>query len=90
MEQDVLLKVKGSTPADDLASVIAHGVYDGKTQTLRAIGAAAVNQAMKAVAIAQNFVGAKGLRILVLPCWADVPMADGTAVSALVFKIRTE
>jgi stage V sporulation protein S len=87
MEPEVLLKVKGSTPSPDLASVIAYGVYDGKKLVLRAIGAAAVNQAMKAVAIAQNFVGAKGKQLWVLPCFADVTMDDAT-VTAMVFKLE--
>ena len=89
MEDATLLRVKGSTDVSDLASVIAHGIYDGKQQSLRAIGAAAVNQAMKAVAIAQHHVGPKGLRILVIPGFADVKMDDGV-ISAMVFRIRTE
>lgn len=84
-----LLRVKGSSSAPSLASVIAHGVYEGKPISLRAIGAAAVNQAMKAVAIAQSYVGAKGMRILVIPGFTDVEMDDGT-VTALVFKLKVE
>jgi stage V sporulation protein S len=87
--EDILLRVKGSGSATSLASVIAHGIYENKTLALRAIGAAAVNQAMKAIAIAQSYVGAKGMRILVIPGFTDVQMADGT-VTALVFKVRVE
>jgi stage V sporulation protein S len=89
MEIETLLRVKGSTSSPDLASVIAYGVYDGKKIVLRAIGAAAVNQAMKAVAIAQNFVASKGKQLWILPCFADVQMEDGT-VTAMVFKLRAE
>lgn len=89
MNETTLLKVSGSSSSTSLASVIAHGVYEDKDITLRAIGAAAVNQAMKALAIAQSYVGAKGLRILVIPGFADVQMDDGT-VSALVFRVRVE
>jgi stage V sporulation protein S len=89
MENETLLKVKGSSSAPSLAAVIAHGVYDNKKLCLRAIGASAVNQAMKAVAIAQSYVGAKGMRLLVIPGFTDVVMDDGT-VTALVFRIRTE
>lgn len=87
--EETLLRVSGSTDVASLASVIAHGVYDGKKTSLRAIGAAAVNQAVKAIAIAQSHVGAKGMRILVIPGFTDVPMDDGT-VTAIVFKIRVE
>lgn len=84
-----LLRVKGSSSAPSLASVIAHGVYEGKSISLRAIGAAAVNQAMKAVAIAQSYVGAKGMRLMVIPGFTDVEMDDGT-VTALVFRLKVE
>jgi stage V sporulation protein S len=89
MDNETLLKVKGSSSAPSLAAVIAHGVYENKKLVLRAIGASAVNQAMKAVAIAQSYVGAKGLRLLVIPGFTDVQMDDGT-VTALVFRIRIE
>lgn len=84
-----LLRVKGSSNPISLASVIARGVYEGKSVSLRAIGAAAVNQAMKAVAIAQSYVGAKGMRLLCIPGFADVEMDDGT-VTALVFRLKVE
>lgn len=87
--ETTLLRVKGSSSPISLASVIAHGVYEGKQIALRAIGAAAVNQAMKATAIAQSYVGAKGMRILLIPGFADVEMDDGT-VTALVFRLKVE
>ena len=89
MDEQVLLRVKGSSSAPSLASVVAHGVYEGKQVSLRAIGAAAVNQAMKAVAIAQSYVGAKGMRLLIIPGFSDVEMDDGT-ITALVFRVRVE
>jgi stage V sporulation protein S len=87
--EETLLRVKGSSSSTSLASVIAHGVYEGKKVSMRAIGAAAVNQAMKAVAIAQSYVGAKGMRIMVIPGFTDVQMDDGI-VTALVFRIIVE
>ncbi len=89
METTKILRVKGSPSSLSLASTIAHSVYNSEPVLIRAIGAAAVNQAMKAVAIAQSYVGAKGLRLLVIPGFADVEMDDGI-VTALTFKIRVE
>ena len=86
METSKVLRVKGSTSSISLASTIAHSVYNSEPVTIRAIGAAAVNQSMKAVAIAQSYVGAKGLRLLVIPGFADVEMDDGV-VTALTFRI---
>jgi stage V sporulation protein S len=86
---ETTLWVKGSTAPDALASAIAHGIYDGKKIVLRAIGAAAVNQAVKAAAIAQNYVGARGFILSMRPGFTDVEMPDGT-VTAMVFKILSE
>lgn len=87
--EETVLRVKGSTPADSLGSAIAYGIYSGKRLALRAIGAAAVNQAMKAVAIAQHHLGPKALVLYVRPGFTDVEMPDGT-VTAMVFKIKAE
>ncbi len=88
-QEEVILRVKGSSNVASLASVVAHGIYENKSLSLRAIGAAAVNQAMKSIAIAQSYVGARGLRILVIPGFTDVQMDDGT-VTALLFRIKVE
>lgn len=83
---EVLLKVKSSSSASNLAAAIANNVYEGREVTLRAIGAAAVNQSMKAVAIAQSFVGPRGRVLSCRPGFTTVEMADGE-ISALTFKI---
>lgn len=88
-ESETVLRVKGSSSATALASAISHGIYDGKKITLRAIGAAAVNQAVKAVAIAQSYVGAKGLTLSMRAGFTDVTMPDGV-VTAIILKISSE
>jgi stage V sporulation protein S len=85
----LLLRVKGSSNPISLASVIAHGVYENKEISLRAIGPGPVNQAVKAVAIAQSYTGAKGIRLLIIPGFADVEV-EGKKVTAILLKIRTE
>lgn len=87
-DSEKILRVKGSSSATALASAISYGVYDGKTIILRAIGAAAVNQAVKAVAIAQSYIGARGLTLSMRPGFTDVKMPDGV-VTAMVFRVFT-
>ena len=95
MEEETVLRVKGASSATALASAISHGVYDGKKVVLRAIGAAAVNQAVKAVAIAQSYVGARGLTLSMRPGFTDVAMPDiknpgeMVDVTAMVFRVFT-
>lgn len=83
---EVLLKVKSASSAASLAAAIANNVYANKDITLRAIGAAAVNQSMKAVAIAQSYVGPRGYVLSCRPGFATVVMDDGE-ISALIFKL---
>jgi stage V sporulation protein S len=85
-QNNVLLKVSSSSSASALAAALANNVYDGHDVELRAIGAAAVNQAMKAIAIAQAYVGPRGKVLSCRPGFTTVPMADGD-ISALTFKI---
>jgi stage V sporulation protein S len=86
---EVLLKVKSSSSATKLAAAIANNAYTNSDITLRAIGAAAVNQSMKAIAIANGYVGPRGIRLLTLPGFTTVSMSDGD-ISALTFKIIIE
>lgn len=86
MDHEVLLKVKSSSSAAQLAAAIANNVYDSNEVILRAIGAAAVNQAMKAIAIAQSYVGPRGKVLSCRPGFTTVVMDDGE-ISALTFKI---
>ncbi len=83
---ETLLKVKSSSNAPNLASAIANNVYDGKNVVLRAIGAGAVNQAMKAIAIAQSYVGPRGKVLACRPGFTTVPMPDGD-ISAMTLRI---
>ncbi len=84
--EETLLKVKSSSNAPNLASAIANNVYDGKNVVLRAIGAGAVNQAMKAIAIAQSYVGPRGKVLSCRPGFTTVHMPDGD-ISAMTLRI---
>lgn len=85
---DVLLRVKNSSPPAQLASAISHAVYDGKQVTLRCIGAASVNQAIKGIAIARGYVAQRGLDMSCRPGFTTVPMSEGD-VSAIVLRVFT-
>ena len=82
------LRVAAKTPTVELASAISHAVYDGKRVTLRAIGAGAVNQTVKALIIAQGYVAQRGLTLANRPGFVTVPM-DGEERTAIVFHVFT-
>lgn len=85
-ETEAILRVAPSSSAKSLAAALSHAVYDGKRVTLRAVGAGAVNQAVKAIAIAQSYVGQRGLVLNCRPGFTTVEMPDGT-VSGIVLRV---
>jgi stage V sporulation protein S len=85
--EDTILRVRGGTSAHQLGAAISHGIYDGRKLVLRAIGAGAVNQAVKAVAIAQSYVGPRGKVLSIRPGFDSVEMPDGEKTTAIVLRI---
>ncbi|NIY68018.1 stage V sporulation protein S [Streptomyces malaysiensis] len=60
---DQEFRVKSTTPPPELGSAIAHTVKAGKQVVLKAVGAGAINQAVKAIPIAQSFVSSFGTKL---------------------------
>ena len=83
---EVELRVANKTPTIELASAISHALYDGKKVALRAVGAGAVNQAVKGFVVAQQHVAARGMVISFRPGFATITM-DGEERTAIVFYV---
>jgi len=75
--EDVVFKVKASADPLKLGSAIAHTVSGGSNVVLRAIGAGAVNQAIKAIPIAKSFVAPYGIKLLADPVFFNGTTAEG-------------
>lgn len=80
------LRVSASSNAQSLASAIAHAIYDNRQVKLRAVGAGAVNQAVKSIAIARGYVAPRGLDLTCKPGFTTISSRDGE-ISAIVFVI---
>lgn len=78
--------MKSSSNPQSLAAALSHAIYDSKKVVLRAIGAGAVNQAIKACAIARGYVAPRGIDLSIRPGFTTVTMADGD-VSAIELHI---
>jgi stage V sporulation protein S len=85
MEPETLF-VGASSPVGKLGSAVAHAVYEGRDIQLRAIGAGAISQAVKAIAVARGYVAPRGADLLVRVGFADVTMPD-KVVTAMTFQI---
>lgn len=86
------LRVAARTPTAELASAISHAVYDGKAVRLRAIGAGAVNQAVKGLIVAQSYVAQRGTALSFRPGFVTVGLGKDDAKedrTAIVFNVLT-
>ena len=84
--EDNYLRVSAGSNPQSVASAIAHALYEARSVRLRAVGASAVNQAVKAIAIASGYVAPRGMELTCKPGFATIDSRDGQ-ISAIVFKI---
>lgn len=84
--EEPFLRVGASSNPQSVASAIAHAIYDNKHVKVRAVGAGAVNQAVKAIAIARGYAAPRGLDLTCKPGFDTIDSRDGK-ISAMVFTI---
>lgn len=85
-----ILKVSAHSRPSAVAGAIAAVIRNHGRADVQAIGAGATNQAVKAVAIARDYLQPNGIDIVVVPAFIDVVIADEerTAIR-LVVEART-
>lgn len=81
-----LLKVSSKSNANKVAGAIAGVVRENGFTEVQAIGAGAVNQAVKAIAIARGFMASEGYDLTCIPAFEDVVIEDEerTAIKLIV------
>ena len=62
-----ILKVKATSVPNSVVGALAGVIRERGTAEIQAIGAGALNQAVKAVAIARGFVAPSGLDLICIP-----------------------
>ncbi|MBQ9001263.1 MAG: stage V sporulation protein S [Eggerthellaceae bacterium] len=83
------LKVSSKSSPASVAGAIAGMVKDGVPVEMQAVGAGAVNQAVKAIAISRGFLSPVGIEIACIPSFADI-IIDGEYRTAIHFSIRAQ
>lgn len=86
--EDELLRVSGKSSAQSTAAAIAHAIYEHGKCEVRAVGAGAVNQAVKAIAIARGYTAPRGIDLVCIPGFQNVE-SNGDKISAILFKVTT-
>jgi len=81
-----IIKVSARSRSTAVAGAIAGVVRESKRAEVQAIGAGAVNQAIKAVAISLGYLALDGIDVICIPSFTEVSIEDQerTAVRLLV------
>lgn len=82
-----VVKVSAQSRSTAVAGAIAGIVRERGRVDVQAIGAGAVNQAMKAIAIARNYLLLDGINVVVVPSFSDV-VIDGVERTAVRLTVE--
>ena len=79
-----VLKVSTKSNPNSVAGALAAIIKERNTVEIQAVGAGAINQAVKAIAIARGFVAPSGKDIVCIPAFTDIEI-DGEERTAIKF-----
>ena len=82
-----VIKVSGTSRTSAVAGAIAGVFRENKKAEVQAIGAVAVNQAVKALALARGYLKEDGFEIVCLPEFVDVEI-EGKVRTAIKFVVE--
>ena len=82
-----VLKVSAQSQPKAVAGALAAVLRERSTAELQAVGAGAVNQAVKAIAITRGFVAPNGIDLVVIPAFAEI-LIDGEERTAIKFIVE--
>jgi len=85
-----VLRVSANSNPSATAGAIANGIRHQGLARIDVIGPRAVNQAVKAIAIARSYVAAGGIDLYCTPSFASIFVQDqGEEKTAIRFEIRS-
>lgn len=85
--EESVLRVGASSAVKEVAASISQALLVSNKVTLRAVGAGAVNQMVKAAAVARSYTALRGLDLVVRPGFENVESRDGR-ISAVVLHVQ--
>ena len=86
------LKVSAKSNPNAVAGALAAALRENETSELQAVGAGAINQSIKAVAIARSYLRGSHLDLVCTPSFVVVEIGENerTAISLLVERRKVE
>lgn len=82
-----VLKVSAKSSPNSVAGALAGVLREKGSAEIQAIGAGAINQSIKAIAIARGFVAPSGMDLICIPAFTDI-MIDNEERTAIKFIIE--
>ena len=82
-----VLKVSAHSNPKSVAGALAAVVREQGSAEMQAVGAGAVNQAMKAIAIARGYLAPSGVNLIIIPSFAEIEI-DGQERTAIHFSVQ--
>ncbi|MGI6050307.1 MAG: stage V sporulation protein S [Acetivibrionales bacterium] len=82
-----LLKVSSKSNPNSVAGAIAGVVRENGVAEIQSVGAGALNQAIKAVAIARGFLAPVGIDLVCIPAFSEI-IIDGDERTAIKLIIE--
>jgi len=81
-----ILKVSAKSKPNSVAGAIAGVIREHGNAEMQAIGAGALNQAIKAIAIARGFVSPGGIDLICIPAFTDIEIngEEKTAIKLII------
>ncbi|MGN0993127.1 MAG: stage V sporulation protein S [Bacilli bacterium] len=84
-----ILKVSSKSNPNKVAGALTNVFRDKGTVEVQAIGAGALNQAIKAIAISRGFVAPSGKNLVCIPAFSDI-IIDGEERTAIKLIVEAE
>lgn len=82
-----ILKVSAQSQPKAVAGALAAVLREKATAEVQAVGAGAVNQAIKAIAITRGFVAPNGIDLVVIPAFSEIEI-EGEERTAIKFIVE--
>ena len=82
-----IIKVRSKSNPNSVAGAIANTLRENNIVEVQTIGAGALNQGVKAIAIARGFVAPSGKNIVCTPTFADITI-EGNVKTAIKLVVE--
>lgn len=82
-----ILKVSAGSNPKSVAGALAAVIREKSCAEIQAVGAGAVNQSIKAIAIARGYVAPNGINLICVPAFSEIEI-DGEERTAIRFIVQ--